>query len=172
MESCRLRSSGIGQLFAECATDTRCWQNGSHSVPRADILCPEPRWATRAPVAVDNLSRFSSKSRCLEPLQKAELGLGILDIILSKNEPEDAFDIDGESPFFSGSPPERTTNPIIRDPNFVNQSSSTASPIKPSSRVHRGSPSCAPAFSTNPIRRIEGFSCNESDNHRIVSARA
>ncbi|XP_072991407.1 uncharacterized protein [Typha latifolia] len=158
MGSCSLRISGIRHLFAECTCDSRC----RSAPPLSELVCPEPRRAAIVPMIFDNFSRSKSKGIC--SFNKGDLGLDILDIILSKDgEYEGESDSTTEGGFFCGTPPARTSNPIVHDAQFSNQTPSFNSPtgnfhiMKPSTAVERGSPSCASSYGSSPRLRIEGF---------------
>ncbi|XP_010908767.1 uncharacterized protein [Elaeis guineensis] len=168
MENQPRRFSTIGKLFAESTADTksRFWQASDLPSPEAAVICPEPHRAIAVACVIDNLNRFSSKSNDILPVHKGDYSQEILDIILSKDDREGDSDASNQVFFFSGSPPARTNNPIVRDAQFLNQTTSLAPPwahhhgIRPSAKVERGSPSCGSSFGGSPKVRIKGFACS------------
>jgi hypothetical protein len=95
-------------------------------------------------------------------------GSDLLDIILAKGE-KSRKNISSPPPFFSGSPPSRVSNPLIKDEKFRNETVRPTSPksviISPSRKggCVRGS------FGNKPSVRIEGFDCLDRDNRRNCS---
>ena len=87
---------------------------------------------------------------------------------------ENDTDSSNQVSFFCGSPPPRTTNPVVNDAQFVNQTWAVASPsgfpcdMKPPARIKRGSPTCGSWQDTNPKLTIEGFACRSPDSHGVV----
>ncbi|CAA7404875.1 unnamed protein product [Spirodela intermedia] len=83
-----------------------------------EVVCPEPRRIIGKPIVPESLNRICSKPRSLLAQQRGEAP-EILDIILSSSD-----DADGDlgSPrqlgFLCGSPPLRTSNPLILDAKF------------------------------------------------------
>eukprot|EP00262_Sarcandra_glabra_P019590 TRINITY_DN743_c0_g2_i1.p1 TRINITY_DN743_c0_g2~~TRINITY_DN743_c0_g2_i1.p1 ORF type:complete len:186 (-),score=21.66 TRINITY_DN743_c0_g2_i1:436-993(-) len=142
------------------------------------VICPEPRRAARAPHIVDNLSRFCCKPNSNMPLHKGDTRFGILDIFLTKDDPEDDLDTNNQTGFFCGSPPVRASNPVVHDVQFVRQTPSIISPKtnfhggKSLTRVERVVPSCGASFGGKPMVRIEGFASGSPKSRCIVPALA
>lgn len=87
---------------------------------------------------------------------------------------ENDLDSSNQASFFCGSPPPRTSNPVVNDAQFMNQTRAVASPsgfycdMKPSARIKRGSPTCGSSKDTNPKLTIEGFACRSPDSRGVV----
>ncbi|KAJ0974616.1 hypothetical protein J5N97_016581 [Dioscorea zingiberensis] len=137
------------------------------SANRAEILCPEPRRPKRIPFLLEGYGRISPKPKSILPVSRRESALDVLDTILNKEEyDENDLDSSNQVSFFCGSPPSRTSNPVVNDAQFVKQTlSAVASPsefhydMKPRARSKRGSPTCGSSLDVNPKLRIEGFAC-------------
>ncbi|KAM0950320.1 hypothetical protein DsansV1_C04g0040161 [Dioscorea sansibarensis] len=166
MENFPLRYSAFGQVYPDLIVS---------SVTRGEILCPEPRRAKRIPFVSENYGRISPKPKSIVPVSRKESVLDLLDTILDKDEyNENDTDSSNQVSFFCGSPPPRTTNPVVNDAQFVNQTWPVASPsgfhcdMKPPARIKRGSPTCGSSQDTNPKLTIEGFACRSPDSHGVV----
>ena len=89
-----------------------------------------------------------------------------------QNDPDVDTDSSSQVAFFCGSPPARTNNPVINDPQFGKKTPSF-SPLGSSfgkmaaGRVEVGSPTCG---ASSPKVRIEGFACgNKEPPHCAVT---
>lgn len=167
MEHCPAKLNTSGQLYPESMTDmkSRFWQISNQSLPRTEVICPQPRHATRVSFFIDSVNRFGPKPKGALPMYRGDCGLEILDSNRSMDDSEWDLEGGGQTSFFCGSPPVRTNNPIVHDAQFAKQTHSVASPLggslgmKP--RGDRGSPSCGSSFTGSPKVRIEGFSCGK-----------
>ncbi|VAH12052.1 unnamed protein product [Triticum turgidum subsp. durum] len=128
-------------------------------------LCPWGEQSLMVAAAPDRRSRTL-------PVYRTDSASDILDLILSKNDPDVDTDSNGQVGFFCGSPPVRTNNPIVNDPQFGRNTpcfSPLGSPFSKmlGGRAEVGSPSCG--ASSSPKVRIEGFACGNKENHCAVT---
>uniref|UniRef100_A0ACD5W5Z5 Uncharacterized protein n=1 Tax=Avena sativa TaxID=4498 RepID=A0ACD5W5Z5_AVESA len=145
---------------------------------RIEVICPQPRRPARPPYLVEPVvsTRASSKpngSGGTLPVYRADSASDILDLILSKNDPDVDTDSGNQAAFFCGSPPVRTNNPVVNDPQFGRHTPSF-SPLGSSpfskmlgGRAEVGSPSCG--ASSSPKVRIEGFACGNKETQCAVT---
>uniref|UniRef100_A0A0E0DKR2 Uncharacterized protein n=1 Tax=Oryza meridionalis TaxID=40149 RepID=A0A0E0DKR2_9ORYZ len=105
------------------------------------------------------------------PVYRADPAPDVLDLILSKNDPDVDTDSSSQVGFFCGSPPVRANNPIVHDPQF-GKNIPSFSPLgssfgkKSAGRAEVGSPSCG---ASSPKVRIEGFACGNKEPHCAVT---
>uniref|UniRef100_A0A1D1XNM9 Sushi, von Willebrand factor type A, EGF and pentraxin domain-containing protein 1 n=1 Tax=Anthurium amnicola TaxID=1678845 RepID=A0A1D1XNM9_9ARAE len=199
MEYCPTNFSAIGQLYPERISGTRSgmWHMLNPSVHRAEVICPEPKRMIRAPVFADSSDRLYSKTKGAHSGES----LGILDIILSRDDSEREFESPSQLSFFCGSPPVRSSNPVIHDAKFdkgtapeaslenslrgnpmfarVEKAALASSPLGNSHggkplvvKMERTSPSCASSVGGKPKVRIEGFASGKSESNCVVPALA
>ncbi|KAK9120267.1 hypothetical protein Scep_018360 [Stephania cephalantha] len=144
------------------------------------VICPAPRRVARSPLMVENLNRLCCRPKSDLPAS-GDPSAEILSIILTKNDPENDLDAGHrQRGFFFGSPPMRANNPLIHDRQFVQETSSVASPLGPShggkaasTWADRQTPcSASSAFGSKPMVRIEGFACRSSKSQCVVPALA
>ncbi|XP_062206701.1 uncharacterized protein LOC133908611 isoform X1 [Phragmites australis] len=170
MGHCYLRQP-LSRAEAVPERRSRLWQMDAPPTPRVEVICPQPRRPTRLPFAVETVNRASPRLNGAFPVYRSDYTSDILDLILSKNDPDSDIDSSSQVGFLCGSPPVRVNNPIIHDPQFGNRAPSF-SPLgsphskKPAGRVELGSPSCG---ASSPKVRIEGFACGNSEPHFAVT---
>ncbi|XP_078438984.1 uncharacterized protein LOC144709329 [Wolffia australiana] len=121
---------------------------------REAIFCPKPGRLSRFVAAADAIRPLRWHLGPLSEASESRPGSEALDIILTKG----AFSDVGESavgaspPYFCGSPPTRSTNPVALDARF---GEATAAPPTPPPAA-RGSTKLGPVPAAV---RIEGFDC-------------
>lgn len=104
----------------------------------AEVLKPIRQWRSMPPAAFDG----------------GEAGHEILEIFLSKNSSGETQNFGCSPPYFSGSPPCRAGNPVVRDAEF----SRPRHPFSPDANSQAKIPT-GPSFRASPSVRIEGFDC-------------
>ncbi|KAJ0989164.1 hypothetical protein J5N97_007520 [Dioscorea zingiberensis] len=124
----------------------------------APVFCPKPRRLSYlSAVAAEELDRSRLRPAPFDSIAGAEL----LDIVLSKGGEHNQ--VATSPPFFTGSPPDRSANPLVHDARFGEtkpgpfQTHPAGSPMSPTRK------GCSPTkygFKPAPVR-IEGFDCLE-----------
>ncbi|XP_042434121.1 uncharacterized protein LOC122020284 [Zingiber officinale] len=142
MESQPLRLSGIGQLFTEFLPDAR--------VPRVEVIYPQPHRAVKVPTMLDCVGSLPSMTKCVLPVQQGDHNnLDFFDTFFDKDETGD-----NQTDFFCGSPPLRTTNPIVWDAFFTKEnigfSPTTIHESRTQARVEQSPQSCSSSFDKKP----------------------
>ncbi|KAH9553303.1 hypothetical protein CY35_08G001100 [Sphagnum magellanicum] len=129
-----------------------------------EVICPKPRRATSVSGPVTEFMNPSRRRRsCTTVRGEGDAGFEILDIFLSKGVYNDASNFACSPPYFCGSPPSRSGNPLIHDIQFVHQ--------RAQSVLSQQILSCVPSsYKPNPVVRVEGFASSGSDTCCRVSA--
>ncbi|CAL5324832.1 unnamed protein product [Camellia sinensis] len=154
---------------------------GSVSVPdwKGSVVCPIPR-----PVAL--LTNNPMRPLRCHVSHQAEVfdskaGAELLDIILKKEgfrTEQSATQLASSPPFFSGSPPSRTANPLIQDARFGDEKLTSLSASRSPSGLSSPSSACKGGgcirmkFGLKPAAvRVEGFDClNRDHQHSSIPA--
>ncbi|XP_057542753.1 uncharacterized protein LOC130821127 [Amaranthus tricolor] len=145
------------------------------------VVFPKPRRVCVLNSTINDPSR--SLRRYIEhhsEIPDSRAGSELLDIILSKGihgAYKPSTQVASSPPFFSGSPPNRVSNPLIQDARFREkqlisqfsplpstpiQAAVSGSGSSPNSSTRKGG--CVRAnFGSNPAVRVEGFDCLDRD---------
>lgn len=168
MEYCHASFSTLGHVYAERLPEKRSgiWHMLNRSVNRAEVICPEPRRMIRAPFIADGCNRLFSMTKGVLPTHTGE-SFGILDFILCKDDLETEHESPSQMGFFCGSPPVRTSNPVIYDSQFQKQAAQEASPGNHPHPLGGNltlaiSEKAAPA-SPSPVKNSHGSSASRAD---------
>lgn len=121
------------------------------------IICPKPQR-----VAVTNLRSADfikpiCQLRSVSPIavDSSDAGCEIMEIFLSKYSHGESPKFGCSPPYFSGSPPSRAANPLVRDTQFVHRHAYHHHPVATTAQVKVPTGPRA-----NPSVRIEGFECS------------
>ncbi|XP_044467116.1 uncharacterized protein LOC123197008 isoform X2 [Mangifera indica] len=143
------------------------------------VVCPKPRrLGLLNPAINDPIRHLRWPANYQSEVGASKAGTELLDLILAKGsygaERSGGQVASSPPPFFSGSPPTRTSNPLILDAHFRNEQLCPPSPLpappSPSSRMGGG---CVRMkFGHKPAAvRVEGFDCLSRDRrNRSISA--
>ncbi|KAL3631332.1 hypothetical protein CASFOL_024316 [Castilleja foliolosa] len=143
---------------------------------REKVVCPKPRRLGLVHTTVEPSYSRPIRWNISHQQEDCESRAGneLLDLILAKDNrgPDQSLPHGASSsPFFSGSPPSRVSNPLIQDARFGDEKYSPVSPRAiiptPSGPAHSPSTrkgSCVRVnFGNNPAVRVEGFDCLDRD---------
>lgn len=131
-----------------------------------EVICPKPRRPTNISCPVNDFIKPSRRRRSQATVRpEGDAGFELLDIFLSKGGCGDISNFGCSPPYFSGSPPSRSGNPLIHDVEFLQQ---RAQSVLSHHIASRGPPS----FGGNPVVRVEGFASGGPDSRSRVSTLA
>jgi hypothetical protein len=159
-------------MLSDCGAEARYsdWSNQKNS--RSDqLVCPRPRRS------FNGRSQFNFNSCGSFRAQDVDVDLDMLAIIAMENESDDDLELgtdNDDSYFFCGSPPLRSDNPLSHDPEFRYMGDFYGTMKCSSSSIPKRSPQ---SLSPAPVRRIEGFTCGNSNHsnsgaNRVIRALA
>lgn len=130
-----------------------------------EVICPKPRRPSSMLCPVNDYLKPSRRRRSQAPVRaEGDAGFELLDIFLSKGSCGDLSSFGCSPPYFSGSPPSRSGNPLIHDVEFLQQRAQSVL----SHHISRGPAS----FVGNPVVRVEGFASAGPDSRSRVSTLA
>lgn len=131
-----------------------------------EVICPKPRRPTNIICPVNEFMKPSRRRRSQTTVRpEGEAGFEILDIFLSKGGYGEISNFGCSPPYFCGSPPNRSGNPLIHDVQFLHQ--------RAQSVLSQQIASCGPSsYGANPAVRVEGFASAGPDSRSQVSALA
>ncbi|XWS75468.1 hypothetical protein CRYUN_Cryun01aG0091100 [Craigia yunnanensis] len=144
------------------------------------VVCPKPR---RIGVLANNPIRpLRLHMSHQAEVSDLKAGAELLDIILKKEDlgtEQSATQVASSPPYFCGSPPSRTANPLVQDARFGDERLATLStlqipsPSSPSSSARKGG-FVRMKFGLKPATvRVEGFDCLNRDRlNSSISAMA
>lgn len=158
MDSCVRNLGLVPNLAAVSTKDARAemsdWGRLRPALPGevsdAEVLCPKPRRVAGVTFSTLELLKPVRQRRSMQSAGvDCEAGHEILEIILCKNSNA----LGSSPPYFSGSPPSRAGNPLVRDAEFSHHRR-----ILPAGSQSKSS--TGPSFRLNPSVRVEGFECS------------
>ncbi|KAJ7533745.1 hypothetical protein O6H91_13G062600 [Diphasiastrum complanatum] len=126
-----------------------------------EVICPKPRRSAQYVPSLE-LAKPLRRHCNTTTHNVGDAGFEILDIFFSKNA-----SLGCSPPYFCGSPPSRSGNPLIHDVQFVKQRVFPASCGFP-----QHNSSCEPAHRFSPSVRVEGFITSCVESRCSVSAQA
>ncbi|ERN06340.1 uncharacterized protein LOC18434534 [Amborella trichopoda] len=142
------------------------------------VVCPKPQRVACPSFVSDDLYRFCCKPRSNHKGQEEPSpGLNSVDLFLSTNGCKEDAEPNSPASYFCGSPPVRTSNPLVRDEQFNRQTLTRPTSVlshggKPIVRVEGFATSCGASIGAKPKVRIEGFVSSSPESQCIVPALA
>ncbi|CAM6109675.1 unnamed protein product [Calypogeia fissa] len=138
--------------------DRRRIRTGFRDQHEEEVICPKPRRVTNVSCPPAEFLKTSRRRRSHSSQVRAEgeAGFEILDIFLSRSGFGDSSSFGCSPPYFCGSPPSRSGNPLIHDVQFTHQRIPSAQSSL-SSLVSQQKSFCAASYGANPSVRVEGF---------------
>lgn len=128
------------------------------------VICPKPLRMAVAPCTAKEIYRSRCRIQSQSTLRcEGEPSYEILDIFLNKSGSGDQANVNSSLPYFCGSPPSRSANPLVNDVQFIENG------IPPSPVMVSQQSSCGSSIGSNhPSVRIEGFASSSSESHCSV----
>jgi len=175
MEARARRCGGMQELATlnglECLADRNQrvrQRSGIHrDMSQRQVICPEPQRLSIVPSLADEIYKSGRRQYSHSAMQtEGEACREILDIFFSKSGYGDQANVNSSLPYYCGSPPSRSHNPLIHDVKFIKKEL-----VPPPVNVSQKS-SCGASLGGNPSVRVEGFACSSSEKQCIVSALA
>ncbi|GLJ28136.1 hypothetical protein SUGI_0552710 [Cryptomeria japonica] len=130
---------------------------------KGQLICPIPHRMAMGPWAVRDI--HESNHSYATAGNEEEPSFEILGIFLSKkSQYGDQTTVNNSVPYFYGSPPIRSDNPLVHDAEFIRKGA-PSSPVNMSQKT-----SCGALYVTKPSVRIEGFALKGQKAHCNLSA--
>nr|XP_043626279.1 uncharacterized protein LOC122597776 [Erigeron canadensis] len=146
------------------------------------LVCPKPRRFGVFNAPSSDAVRPLIWHMCFPPAEPYESKAGrreLLELIFEKSgdygaQDKSCTDVASSPPFFSGSPPSRVSNPLIKDTRFRNDNvcPKISIPTYGMSSAYSSEEKVGSVdgnFGSKPAVRIEGFDCLARDNQRSCS---
>lgn len=131
---------------------------------KGQLICPIPHRLAMGSWAVRDVQLNHSYTTAGN---EEEPSFEILGIFLSKGPCVDQTTVNNSVPYFYGSPPIRSDNPLVHDAEFIRKGAPSSSPVNISQKT-----SCGATYATKPSVRIEGFALKGQKPHCNLSALA
>ncbi|KAJ7554706.1 hypothetical protein O6H91_05G005700 [Diphasiastrum complanatum] len=162
--------AAISTLENRAETNERRWFRSGYHVEGSDeeVICPKPRRVAHVAYPIPDVLKVPRRSRSHSVTRAdADAGFEILNIFFNKSGLGESPISGCSPPYFCGSPPSRSSNPLVHDVEFVHQR------FTPSPSVLSQTNSCeASSRGGKPLVRVEGFTFSGADSRCSVSAQA
>lgn len=142
--------------------------NMNGSLRKDQPICPMPRRVmTSGPCTARPIHKSYVKNHSYAMSgNEGEPSYEILEILLSKSQQGDQTNVKNSHPYFYGSPPTRSDNPLVRDTQFIRKGV-PVSPVNLSQNT-----SCGASYGAKPLVRVEGFASKNQESHCNLPALA
>ncbi|KAJ4713393.1 Translocase subunit seca [Melia azedarach] len=154
-----------------CAYQQRNAMGGGYEEERRldSMICPKPRrLGLLNPSINDPIRPLRWSANQQSEIGDSKAGTELLDIILTKGggygAEKSGNQVASSPPYFCGSPPSRSSNPLIQDAQFGKEKLTPLSPAPPSPSSRMGGGCVRVKYGHKPAAvRIEGFDCLSRD---------
>jgi len=138
------------------------------SLRKDQLICPIPdRMMASGPCTTRSIHKLYARNHSYAVAgNEGEPSYEILDILLNKSQYGDQTSVKNSHPYFYGSPPNRSDNPLVRDTQFIRKGV-PSSPVNLSQNT-----SCGASYGAKPLVRVEGFASKNQDARCNLSALA
>lgn len=143
-------------------------RNTNGSLRKDQLICPIPhRMMASGPCTARAIHKpYANNHSYGVAGNEGEPSYEILDILLSESQYGDQTNVKSSQPFFCGSPPTRSDNPLVRDTQFIRKGV-PLSPVNLSKNT-----SCGASYGAKPLVRVEGFASKNQESHCSLPALA
>ncbi|KAH9304401.1 hypothetical protein KI387_008805, partial [Taxus chinensis] len=129
----------------------------NQSLEKGQLICPIPHRMAMAPWAARETHK--SNNSYATAGNEEEPSYEILGIFLSKTQYGNQTTVNNSLPYFYGSPPMRSDNPLVQDVEFIRKGA-PSSPVNMPQKT-----SCGASYVTKPSVRVEGFDLKGQKSH-------